>query len=217
MKKLTVSAAVLIFSMLSGGATVDEKPAQNEKVDEKFTTVDIFIDSGSNPLAAWQVELTYKADNVKVLSLEGGDDSFAQPPHYDPTGMIGGKLIVAAFSTDDAKAPSGVIRVARLHIMTIGPVDRIQINLTTACKPGGEKIKAKVKLAEANKSVGCVEQRDDAPFSYDSQNTPPWVAWLTPRRLRGNHELSPVNHAYPTVKLWREPCHPVSETREKNV
>jgi hypothetical protein len=116
-----------------------EIPTGNES---RFVTVDFYIDS-DKPLAAYQFELM--ASNAKIAGLEGGNvKAFAEAPYYDPTALKGGRIVVAAFTTDE-NAPKGKIRVARLHLMETGPADYTP-KLTLAAQPGGELIHPKLEI-----------------------------------------------------------------------
>jgi hypothetical protein len=90
----------------------------------RFEAIDIFVDSGAMPLAAYQVEVRAVAGDVKLVGVEGGDHAaYKDPPRYDPKALHDGqfkeRIIVAAFSTG-AELPSGRVRVARLHVQVSG-------------------------------------------------------------------------------------------------
>ena len=44
-------------------------------IDTRFEAIDIYIDSGAQPLAAYQVELRATSGDVKAVGIEGGDPS----------------------------------------------------------------------------------------------------------------------------------------------
>lgn len=104
----------------------------------RFETVDVFVDSGSTGLAAWQLEATpLAADGAKVtlVGIEGGEHAaFSKPAYYDPAALSpagGGRVILAAYSTDK-DLPTGRTRVARLHMMIEGggAADRTTFSVT---------------------------------------------------------------------------------------
>ncbi len=134
MRRVLLIAVMLIFN--AAGMAAAES---GESI--RFRTAEIFIDSGDEKLAAWQVEVRYDKQSVAIVGLEGGDAVFASPPYYDPRGMEGGRIVIASFTTDDAKAPAGKIRVTRLHLRISGSPE-LAIRLITAAKPGGTKITA---------------------------------------------------------------------------
>jgi len=112
--------------------------------DVRFQTAEVFLDSGAEALAAYQVEIKYQNRKIEIVGLEGGEaQAFREPPYYDPTGLKSGRIIIAAFNSNDGKSPKGQIRVARLHLQITGvetPV--LEIKLITAAKPGGARIEA---------------------------------------------------------------------------
>lgn len=125
-----LAVAIALLMPVSGrwSPRVAEPPAASDAADE-FAPVDVFIDCGPAPLAAWQVEITSRAkkDGVRVVlvGIEGGQAGvYEQPAHYDPAALSpdgGGRVILAAFSTAEAsKLPSGRVRVARLHVLVEG-------------------------------------------------------------------------------------------------
>src|SRR5205809_7472661 len=101
---------------------------QSESADEegrsRFCAVDIFIDSKSAPLAAWQIEFATTNGVAKIVGIEGGETQpFRNPPFYDPKAMQQDRVIIAGFSTEPArKLPVGKIRVATIHLQVIGSV-----------------------------------------------------------------------------------------------
>src|SRR5690349_2445231 len=67
----------------------------------RFRAIDIFVDSGSNPLAAYQLEFLATNGVAKITGIEGGENSaFKNPPHYDPKAMQHDRVVIAAFSTE---------------------------------------------------------------------------------------------------------------------
>jgi len=115
-----------------------------------FRAVDVWLDAGGERLSAYQVELRYDRARMKLVSLEGGDDAaFVAPPYYDPAGLAGGRIVIAALTADD-DVPRGRIRVARLHVMVEdgGAVPPVESTLVTAARPGGDRIAPEIELRE---------------------------------------------------------------------
>jgi hypothetical protein len=139
--RCALSFAAALAMLLAAGSG-EPRPAPD------FVPVDVYVDSGAEQIVAYQLELTYDGAGVKVLSLEGGDpDAFDDAPHYDPAGMSGGRMVIAAFTTDDAGAPSGRHRLARLHLRVApGASADIEARVVTAARPGGERIPVDVEL-----------------------------------------------------------------------
>ena len=86
----------------------------------RFAAVDVYIDAGDRPLAAYQFELSASAGEFKIVGIEGGEHAaFAEPPYYDPAALSRDRVIIAAFNTGD-DLPNGKVRVARVHVQVIG-------------------------------------------------------------------------------------------------
>jgi len=158
--------ALIAAALLVGAAALAEEgpPVQPEPVPEKapstirFKPVDVWVHTGGERLAAYQVELTYDKSRVQIVGVEGGDKGpFNEAPYFDPRGKAGGRMVVAAFTADDARAPEGRLRIARLHLRIVGPADAdpdITIRLVTAARPGGGKISPEVELTRPGEQRG---------------------------------------------------------------
>jgi hypothetical protein len=109
--------------------------------------VDVLVDSGSKRLGAYQVEVETKG--AMIVGLEGGESkAFAAAPYYDPAALQGHKIVVAAFSTD-AELPTGLTRVARLHLMRNdgqGGMPALTEKLVVATDGEGNVVDAKLTL-----------------------------------------------------------------------
>ncbi len=129
-----------------------EIPGLNNVADDKsrFESVDVFVDAGNQRLAAWQLEVKCKANDVKIVGIEGGEHpAFKEPPYYDKRAMNNNRVIIAAFSTGD-NLPSGRSRVARIHVQVQGPGGRTWLSeLTTAATADGTRIPAAISIAKA--------------------------------------------------------------------
>jgi len=122
-----------------------------QELATSFRAVDIFVDSGNQPLAAYQ--LTFRSTNgsVKIVGIEGGEHSaFAEPPYYDPQAMQKDHVIIAAFNTASPdQLPSGRTRIATVHLGVQSgqsPVYAAQVN--AAAGTDGKRISVKVNLVE---------------------------------------------------------------------
>ena len=109
----------------------------------RFVMVDVMLDPGGLPLAAYQIELTASEPEVKIVGVEGGDHAaFAEPPYYDPAALSDHRIIIAAFNTDP-DVPQMRTRVASVHLQV--PVDYppdYDAQLVVAAGPEGERIEA---------------------------------------------------------------------------
>jgi len=62
----------------------DDEPNANADA-YRFQAIDVLVDTGGFPLAAWQLEFQNRLPGVAIVGIEGGDHpAFATPPHYDP-------------------------------------------------------------------------------------------------------------------------------------
>ncbi len=120
--------------------------ASGTQVAGRFRPVEIWIDSGTTPLAAYQVEV--QADGADIVGVEGGAPAaFSQPPHYDPAALRGHRIILAAFSTGD-DLPRGRVRVATLHMReAAGAEPTYRIELMAAAGADGAPLTPTVEIA----------------------------------------------------------------------
>ena len=106
--------------------------------------MEIWIDSGDRPLAAYQLELTYDRAAASLVGVEGGDGPFSAPPYYDPRGLTAGRVVLAAFTTQEGP-PKGRVRVARVHLEERAEA-RLAVRLTVAGTVGGDRIPATIEM-----------------------------------------------------------------------
>ena len=118
----------------------------------RFEAIDVFVDSGNQRLAAWQLEVKSTANDVQIVGIEGGEHpAFAEPPYYDKRAMNNNRVIIAAFSTGD-NLPSGRSRVARIHVQVRGSGARTWLSeLTTSATTDGTRIPAEISVAKADR------------------------------------------------------------------
>ncbi len=132
-------------TLIAYGRTIPE--SQPDSV--RFEAIDVFVDSGGKPLAAYQFELKARSGEVLLAGLEGGEHAaFKAAPYYDTTAMLQNKVIVAAFSTAP-RLPHGRTRVARLMVQVTGPTEpAYDATLSVAGSPDGKPIPdAKLSIA----------------------------------------------------------------------
>ncbi len=148
MRQLSTITALVALLFLMGAPVLGE-PEEVPGLAPAFRTVDLWLTTTDTALVAYQVEIRYDRARMKIVGLEGGADSpFDAPPHYDPAGLTGGRLVVAALTADDENAPRGRIRVARLHLFVEDADDAPPLagELVTAARPGGDRITPKVEI-----------------------------------------------------------------------
>jgi hypothetical protein len=82
--------------------------------------MDVLLDVGDTPVAAYQIRVTTSAGDVTLVGIEGGEHvAFRQPPYYDPKAMGQDRIILGAFNTG-SDLPRGRTRVARLMVRVTG-------------------------------------------------------------------------------------------------
>jgi len=126
---------------LAGPVGITEK-------DSQFEAIDVYVDSGADPLAAYQLELASETPGVKIVGIEGGEHTaFSDAPYYDSRAMRNNRVIIAAFSTGK-DLPSGRSRVARIHVEIQGAGARsYRTRLSVSATVEGRRIPARVSLA----------------------------------------------------------------------
>lgn len=88
----------------------------------RFEALDVFVDSGTVPLAAYQLEVRAVGEGVaKLVGVEGGErGAFQSPPYYDPAILhaeSAERVVLLSYSLKpDSELPRGETRVARLHL-----------------------------------------------------------------------------------------------------
>jgi hypothetical protein len=112
---------------------------------QRYQPVDVFIDSGDQPLAAYQIEVTVDGEAM-IVGVEGGDTpAFAPAPHYDPKALAGGRIIIADLDVG-SDLPRGRTRVATLHMRESGAPPTYHVVLQAAANADGTPIPATVRL-----------------------------------------------------------------------
>lgn len=124
--------------------TTVRNPGKQKLKGNRFVAVDVYVDVGEKKLAAWQVEIACD-ERATIAGVEGGEPiAFREPPTYDAKALASGKIILAAFTPGDA--PSGRVRVARLHLLE-SEKSQLEGKVAAAAGPGGERLHdAKIHL-----------------------------------------------------------------------
>lgn len=116
-----------------------------------FTAFDIFVDSGNVPLAAYQLEFSGPAAQVRITGIEGGEhEAYKTPPFYDPRAIQQERVILAAFNpAPERKLPSGKTRVATIHLQYFGAAKpECSLKFHTAADVDGKAIRVKTTFTE---------------------------------------------------------------------
>ncbi len=116
-----------------------------------FIPLHVYIDSGDETLAAFQFELETITGQVEIVGVEGGEHAaFNHPPYYDPTALMNDRIIIAAYSTD-TQLPTGLTRVATLHLQVTGDfIPEFDLQLTTAADSDGRRIQAQITYEQGD-------------------------------------------------------------------
>jgi hypothetical protein len=88
----------------------------------RFCMIHVNVDPKGQPLAAYQVEITFTNPAVRIVGIEGGDRApYTNAPHYDPKAIQHERVILAAFSlSPETRLPTNKVRVASVHLMVGG-------------------------------------------------------------------------------------------------
>lgn len=123
-------------------------PAEVAADELRFEAIDVFVDPGDEPLAAYQFELASRTPGVEIVGIEGGEhEAFAEAPYFDTRAMKNNRVIIAAFNTGD-NLPAGRSRVARIHVQLQGPgVKEYETRLSVSATVNGRRIPAQATVA----------------------------------------------------------------------
>lgn len=111
----------------------------------RFVALDVYVDSGPQPLEAWQFELACDPAKARIVGVEGGEPAvYRAAPWHDLAALQSGRIVVAAFTAEEG-APAGRVRVARLHLQEMAPVEYRPV-LSVAAGPGGKRIDAAIEI-----------------------------------------------------------------------
>jgi hypothetical protein len=137
--------------LISWPAALGAQQPAREEGPSRFSAVDIYVDSKSAPLAAYQIEFWATNGVAKIVGIEGGDSpSFHEPPFYDAKAIQHERVIIAAFNTAAAdKLPSGKTRIATIHLQIVGDTaPQFELKLQVAANPDGNRISADASFEE---------------------------------------------------------------------
>lgn len=138
----------LIAAILSLSCACVAQPARGQEAPAvHFRPLDVHLDSGDRPLAAYQIEIVVTSGRAEIVGVEGGEhQAFHGAPYYDPAALNGGRIIIAAFNTG-ADLPKGKTRVATIHMQELG-IERpeYEARLMAAASSAGQRIDAIVSL-----------------------------------------------------------------------
>jgi len=139
---------MLIFRL---AAALYAEQSVAEEGRSRFRAVDIYLDSKSAPLAAYQLEFSVTNGYARIVGIEGGESpTFRQPPFYDPKAIQHDRVIIAAFSTAlPANLPHGKTRVATIHLECADTQElQAELKLDIAADSEGAKIFGEANFKE---------------------------------------------------------------------
>jgi hypothetical protein len=145
---MTLLRSLIAILLLVVGAAIGQEP-----VSATFRVVDLFVDSGNQPLAAYQLSFACAAAGTKIVGIEGGEHSaFTEPPYYDPKAMQNNHVVVAAFNTGNSgRLPRGRTRIATIHVQTSASAERrYELKVEAAATPAGESMTVRAEAIERN-------------------------------------------------------------------
>ena len=123
-------------------------------------TIDIYVDSGAEPLAAYQVEFSDPTGQIKIVGVEGGEPAaFQGTPYYDPAALGSGRIVLAAYSTG-RDLPAGKVRVARLRVVSAQREPNYELKVCVAGTSDGNKVPARLFMAQQGNELN---QRGPGP------------------------------------------------------
>ncbi|MCH8315150.1 MAG: hypothetical protein IIA64_04175 [Planctomycetes bacterium] len=123
--------------------------AQDDVQSIRFDAIDVYVQTGDEPLAAYQLDLSAAKGDVTIVGIEGGQSEvFTAPPYYDPAAIQNDRVIIASFSTAAADAlPRGKVRIATIHVQIVGDIEpEYDATITVAATVDGEPIDAELIL-----------------------------------------------------------------------
>ena len=147
MKEITAIILMSISIIVPVLAQQSEQEITTVRPSVRFAPLHIYLDSGNQPLAAFQFELKATAGQIKIVGVEGGQHkAFKEAPYYDPVALANDRIIIAAFNTG-RELPTGRTRIATIHLQIIGDAEPdYELKLTVAADADAKEIPAKISF-----------------------------------------------------------------------
>ena len=94
--RYAILTCIVTLAMIVPVSGYDTTPAEQDTEQAvHFVGLHIYIDSGTESLAAYQFELKATSGRVKVVGVEGGEhEAFAEPAYYDPAALLNNRIIL---------------------------------------------------------------------------------------------------------------------------
>lgn len=148
--------ALLMLPVLTGLNSFQEENQSQQQSSPRFEAIDIYIDSGDVPLAAYQLEFKAVKGSVKIVGISNGEhEAYAdEPPYYDTAAMQQNLVIIAAFSLNKtANLPTAKTRITTISLMIEGDIEpEYKLQLTAAASVEGKRINATITYESGNES-----------------------------------------------------------------
>ena len=111
----------------------------------RFESWDVFLDTGSESLGAYQFEWKVVSGTARIVGIEGGEHTAFNPaPYYDEAALQQNRIVVGAWSTA-TELPRGRTRVARVHLQITGGAEPVfDVQLEACATADGSEIEARV-------------------------------------------------------------------------
>ena len=134
---------MLVGVLLAAMPATQDTATRTETTGPRFVAWDVFVDSSTASLGAYQFEWKVLSGDATIVGVEGGaPPAFAAAPYYDEVALQRQRILIGAFSTA-AELPTGETRVARIHLMVEGPEEpEYQILLQAVADGEGADITA---------------------------------------------------------------------------
>ncbi len=133
--------AMLILASVLLMGTLAIVPAGPGQPGVRFAAVDLILDSGDAPLAAYQLEFVATRGDVRITGIEGGVGAFSGAPYFDTRAIQQDRVVIGALHAIEHAAPAGATRVATVHLMITGAVEPVyELTLVTAARDDGARI-----------------------------------------------------------------------------
>jgi hypothetical protein len=156
MKLPMKTLGLLCLTLIGAGSWLVRNVSAQEPVatTTRFVVLDIWVDSTTEALAAYQFELAAAGNalgQIRIVGIEGGEPAaFRLPPYYDSAAMQGDRVILAAFSLRPPdQLPRGRVRIASVHCqVTAANEAKLLAKPTTAATADGRSIPLRIEIQE---------------------------------------------------------------------
>ena len=141
----------LVLAFALAASAPGQQPTNSPDQRPRFCAVDIFIDSGTSPLSAYQLEFSADDHSAKIVGIEGGEHAaFCAAPYYDPKAIQQERVIVAAFNTQKPdRLPTGKTRVSTIHLQTTQSSQlQFKLKVQVAADANGKAVVVEVTALE---------------------------------------------------------------------